>query len=435
MWHLDGEKNEETSGAEGAPLSAAVVGSKGSMTLGDLAESASDSSYTPPAQLDETIKEKINMSLERPKLDVNRFPAGLPSKYTGDNVIKTTVTDCHTVTEAKDFVITHKLECGQQVDDYERGLIQAIIPCISRVITSGMQHSYSDHEQGSPSRPLTFNIDKSCSTDDLADHCPVDGLEFLAGCFTSVGKSDLLDILQQCGGDIQWAVNLLLDSGYEYNDPPTPINNVNTVAQDTSELSLTVSENTPKTEQAVEQQEIISTPSPSPSKKAKKSPVSLMVICHDSLKSKGVITKNEYHSFADQRLHRLRSIDQFQQNLVSTDETASEMVESSPVRVKPVSTPGERTPVCLKPKLNVNATSLDVSKEDNTFLTESVLSPEASQTVRRQQSLSEGEALHGSSQPSVPEQESDDFTLTLSPQLAKQLISMFGPVGFHITPG
>ena len=69
----------------------------------------------------------------------------------------------------------------------------------------------------SPTKSL--KVDRGCSTEDLNSGPQGDGVEFLATCFPTVSRDDLEDMMHSCQGDVQWAVNVLLDAGYEYNQP------------------------------------------------------------------------------------------------------------------------------------------------------------------------------------------------------------------------
>ncbi|XP_076117136.1 uncharacterized protein LOC143084941 isoform X2 [Mytilus galloprovincialis] len=61
--------------------------------------------------------------------------------------------------------------------------------------------------------PEVLHQDKSTMTDSM---CVV-GLEFLQSSFPSIPEKELKDILQKCDGDVEWAVNLLLDWKYNLN--------------------------------------------------------------------------------------------------------------------------------------------------------------------------------------------------------------------------
>lgn len=61
--------------------------------------------------------------------------------------------------------------------------------------------------------PEVLHQDKSTMTDSM---CVV-GLEFLQSSFPSIPEKELKDILEKCDGDVEWAVNLLLDWKYNLN--------------------------------------------------------------------------------------------------------------------------------------------------------------------------------------------------------------------------
>ncbi|XP_052089601.1 uncharacterized protein LOC127726317 isoform X2 [Mytilus californianus] len=61
--------------------------------------------------------------------------------------------------------------------------------------------------------PEVLHQEKSTMTDSM---CVV-GLEFLQSSFPSIPEKELKDILEKCDGDVEWAVNLLLDWKYNLN--------------------------------------------------------------------------------------------------------------------------------------------------------------------------------------------------------------------------
>ena len=67
---------------------------------------------------------------------------------------------------------------------------------------------------GSPMKSRSLRLDKGCSTEDLGPGCG-ENVTFLKTCFPTVPEEDLLDVFERCNCDVQWTVNLLLDSGYE----------------------------------------------------------------------------------------------------------------------------------------------------------------------------------------------------------------------------
>ncbi|XP_057378037.1 uncharacterized protein LOC130700002 [Daphnia carinata] len=61
-----------------------------------------------------------------------------------------------------------------------------------------------------------YSLDKGCLTDELVEELAArEALAILKSYFPTKETDDLADILKQCNGDLTWAVNVLLDSGYE----------------------------------------------------------------------------------------------------------------------------------------------------------------------------------------------------------------------------
>lgn len=93
------------------------------------------------------------------------------------------------------------------------------IRTVAREITAGM--TLPARSQRPPQR---LQLDKSSWTaDDFecneSNDDNGDPLTTLQACFPTVDRDSLEDILLHCGHDLSWAVNTLLDSGYEYNEP------------------------------------------------------------------------------------------------------------------------------------------------------------------------------------------------------------------------
>lgn len=61
-----------------------------------------------------------------------------------------------------------------------------------------------------------YSLDKGCLTDEIVEELAArEALAILKSYFPTKETDDLADILKQCNGDLTWAVNVLLDSGYE----------------------------------------------------------------------------------------------------------------------------------------------------------------------------------------------------------------------------
>ncbi|XP_071124653.1 uncharacterized protein [Mytilus edulis] len=84
--------------------------------------------------------------------------------------------------------------------------------CIGRELSimKGTTDADGSIERGIPE---ILHQEKSTMTDSM---CIV-GLEFLQSSFPSIPEKELKDILEKCDGDVEWAVNLLLDWKYNLN--------------------------------------------------------------------------------------------------------------------------------------------------------------------------------------------------------------------------
>jgi hypothetical protein len=119
--------------------------------------------------------------------------------------------DAATTIESSDF--TQKALSGVS------GQFPREIRTVAREVTAGM--TLPARSQRPPQR---LQLDKSSWTaDDFeCNESNVDNgdpLTTLQACFPTVDRDSLEDILLHCGHDLSWAVNTLLDSGYEYNEP------------------------------------------------------------------------------------------------------------------------------------------------------------------------------------------------------------------------
>nr|XP_053629872.1 uncharacterized protein LOC128686800 isoform X1 [Cherax quadricarinatus] len=72
------------------------------------------------------------------------------------------------------------------------------------------------------SGPLTrgkLYLDKSTMTDYSADITMVESYRNLVAFFPNISEDDLQDVLEKCMYNLDWAMNVLLDGGYEMSDP------------------------------------------------------------------------------------------------------------------------------------------------------------------------------------------------------------------------
>ena len=70
--------------------------------------------------------------------------------------------------------------------------------------------------------PLTkgeLKLDKGTMTDNQHDNSVVSSFQNLVAFFPCIAQEDLRDVFEKCKYDSDWAMNVLLDSGYEMSDP------------------------------------------------------------------------------------------------------------------------------------------------------------------------------------------------------------------------
>ncbi|XP_064636419.1 uncharacterized protein LOC135493227 [Lineus longissimus] len=140
---------------------------------------------------------------------------------TGEEPERKEYTDSGTHTSSHDFVLLYKV---QKNLPYNLSDVKVIDYDANRDPSgwTAERTSLSTSAPGSPKKRTPFLLDKSCNTDEESIPLSVEAdLKFLKSCFPTVSEGDLKDILDHCGKDVEWAVNLLLDSGYEYNLPKT----------------------------------------------------------------------------------------------------------------------------------------------------------------------------------------------------------------------
>jgi hypothetical protein len=129
-------------------------------------------------------------------------------------------TESGTYTSSYDFVLLYKVQKNLPCNLSDIKIIAYGTDVAVGGITAGSQ---SNSAPGSPRKRTPFLLDKSCSTNEvLIPSSMEEDLVFLQSCFPTVSRNDLKEILDVCSKDVEWAVNLLLDSGYEYNTPKTP---------------------------------------------------------------------------------------------------------------------------------------------------------------------------------------------------------------------
>ena len=313
------------------------------------------------------------------------------------NQVPRATLDTETYTHPKDFAVIHRLLQPEapsltltMVKD--EGFV-GVREAVARVIYEEAADGEGVEQKSSVSQRLVLH--KSCSTHDLEEQARPDGIHFLKSCFSTVANDDLSEILERCEGDVEWAANILLDAGYEYN-----------------ECSLQPTPQTPRVTAATPR--VIIQPQPQTP-----GPLALTQLCHQHLKPSQAFTNSVQEKFGETSVQRLNSISEFQRQ-----RSSSSITESG-----------------LQPQRSRESTSsLDLapnSPEADVFYSplEGPVSPRFPQPLSRSSTATPG-ALggDGSRVPSVGGP-CDGMSLTLSPSLAQQLIALFGPVGFHISAG
>ena len=118
-----------------------------------------------------------------------------------------------TQTEPYDFITLTRVGGDCEFTDTTNYL--AVVETSPRDIS---QHA-SDG-QLSPDVPVQVSLHKSCSTaDDVENVDRCSQLDFLESCFPTISSRDLNELLSNCGNDVVVVSDLLLEFGYEYNEP------------------------------------------------------------------------------------------------------------------------------------------------------------------------------------------------------------------------
>lgn len=115
-----------------------------------------------------------------------------------------------TQTEPCDFIASAKAANGEDV-------MVTVVKTSPRTVSSPL--SLTDH-QPSLKVPFRIMLHKSCATADEMENTEHSSqLSSLAACFPTVTSDDLQELLTSCDNDAQVVADLLLEFGYEYNEP------------------------------------------------------------------------------------------------------------------------------------------------------------------------------------------------------------------------
>ena len=135
------------------------------------------------------------------------------------------VTDHSTLTEPQDFAVLQRIADGtMDVSDLPVGflLMSAKFPYKMFEERAGAEQPTS--RETSPI-PHAVKLHKSCMTEEVVQetHSDDDKLSMMQLCFPATHATDLQNILETCGGDVQWATNILLDSLAQAGPPESTI--------------------------------------------------------------------------------------------------------------------------------------------------------------------------------------------------------------------
>lgn len=136
--------------------------------------------------------------------------------------------DALTQTEARDLTAVYRLENDPS---YRNEAFSRTLSARPRVIFD-RESSILSQQLLDTKISLVSKLDESTMTDESLGGDVDSKIEFLSECFPTVFTDDLQFLLSSCGDDADMAVNTLLDSGYEYNEPRrrAPDSSVETLA-------------------------------------------------------------------------------------------------------------------------------------------------------------------------------------------------------------
>ena len=186
-----------------------------------------------------------------------------------------------TQTEPRDFVTLTKATNGKEVIDMADYV--AVVKTSPRVISLHMTD-----DQTSPNVPVRLMLHKSCSAADKSENVENSTqLELLASCFPTISSRDLQELLTNCGNDILIVADLLLEFGYEYNEPQEDIANMPALSSLLDSCS-----DCPRASPDHSISEKHSSPSNKQTKSGKRNTPALWRLYRDSLISKGIVAES-----------------------------------------------------------------------------------------------------------------------------------------------
>lgn len=389
--------------------------------------------------------------------------------------------DVGTFTTVEEFNVVERFIRGVIADSEMSVVFQGVKSCFPRdLVCDGFNSGLFDSPPLSPNKTLKkLKLEKGCDTSDLevAETAEDTGLMFLKTCFPDVSDEDLTEMLQRCEGDTEWAVNILLDSGYEYNvsGGAETDQNRNVISEDQPDEQVQA---ITMVESATSAPDSVAAPAPihATSTQAKlmpiimptactctfppmRSPSPLLELCHNLVSPTGKSPFKMQEKVAENSVRRLRSIEAFKRSHSKDDSDVTSPRSGSKIPL-----------LDLSPSTVFDAIHYPfegIHQQPHVTTRKSLFQDRAGQTPRDvivEEGGEEGKSVsalnllatsygeqqeadrHATSKDSSPKSVADDIdrmspptldsdlTLTLSSDLARQLIEMFGPVGFHISP-
>ena len=342
--------------------------------------------------------------------EVSEFPNGDNANMFQSNTLTITdnivTVDHATCTDPKDFAALQRLIAGEDPNHIPSNFL-SVISCRSRVISDSASANSLNLEQG-PIKVFKLVVDKSTNTEELG--LLGNGVEFLKNCFPTIEAHDLGEVLEKCAGDVQWAVNVLLDAGYEYNEQPAPQGDHHTEKEIQGSVeSKTVTESeSPVDKTPIKLQTTTSSPL--------KTPPPLSLLSLQLIPSPEVLLRDDMQkNVAENSLHRLESIEEFHQQHQHVDNSLDKL-------------------------------AVDYAQNDEIYISDEDVKGDdvESQTAHlslESEGASGGEVVEDATEVKTsaaqPEESQDDsLILTLTPQIAWQLEKMFGsPLSGEHTTG
>ena len=339
--------------------------------------------------------------------EVSEFPNGDNANVFQSNPLTITdnivTVDHATCTDPKDFAALQRLIAGEDPSHIPSNIL-SVISCRSRVISDSVSANSLNLEQG-PIKVFKLVVDKSTNTEELG--LLGNGVEFLKNCFPTIEAHDLGEVLEKCAGDVQWAVNVLLDAGYEYNEQPAPQldHHAEKEIQDDVE-SKTMTNKTPS-ESPVDKTPV--KPQTSPSSPLK-TPPPLSLLSLQLIPSPEVLLRDDMQkNVAENSLHRLESIEEFhlqhQHVDSSLDKLAVDYAQSDEIYISDEDVKGD----------DVESQTAHLSLESEGASGGEVINEIVEDAPELKMSAAQPE-----------EAQDDNLILTLTPQIAWQLEKMFG---------